>query len=249
MTTPSADERQTDWSVLPVALAFGFGMGAAGWWLTKEEPVEAPGAVMTRVESVQPPAAGRAPLPVSTEVSPPVRLAAAAMAASAVAGPVGAPALSGTDHQLDAEFGPPVLPPLKVRPPFMNANEWTRLTEAVRQAEQTDEEAAALVNHLRFRRLLKRWHDAPPGVPGGNQLRAKAAQALLDDLRSRLQAGHLGLAEARQLLPDLLADAVASPGERVQRAQALADELNQAAQVSTAANGAPAPELSPDPAR
>ncbi len=246
MSTPSADERQTDWSVLPVALAFGFGMGAAGWWLTREEPVEAPGAVMTRVDGVQPPAAGRAAV-----ASPPVRLSAAAIAASSVASPASGPGvgLGSSDHMLDAEFGPPVLPPLKARPPFMNANEWSRLSEAVRQAEQTEEEAAALVNHLRFRRLLKRWHDAPPGVPGGNQLRAKAAQALLDDLLPRLKAGHLGLAEARQLLPDLLADAVASPAERIQRAQALADELNQAAQVSAAANGAPAPDSAPDPGR
>jgi hypothetical protein len=88
-----------------------------------------------------------------------------------------------------------------------------------------------LANQLRFRRLLKRWRDAPSGMPGGTHLRARAAQALLDELRPRLASGHLALAEARQLLPDLLADAVADPAERIERAQAMANALNQASQA------------------
>lgn len=228
-----------------MALAFGFGLGAAGWWLTKEEPVEAPGAVMTRVDGVLPPAAGRAAATATAAAHPPVMLAAAALPSNGGL-PSGAGATSASaDHMLDAEFGLPVVPPLKVRPPFMNANEWTVLQESTRQAGQDPDDVAALVNHLRFRRLLKRWREAPPGLPGGAHLRAKAAQALLEDLRPRLQAGQLSLAEARQLLPDLLADAVANLADRNQRAQALANELNQAAQTTATANGGPAPELAP----
>jgi hypothetical protein len=250
MTTPSADERQTDWSVLPVALAFGFGMGAAGWWLTKEEPVEAPGAVMTRVEGVQPPSAGRAALamgaaPATAPVSAPVRLAPATMVASGAMASGGASNTATPEHMLEVEFGGLLQPPLKVRPPFMNANEWSALMESARQSEQAEEDTISMVNHLRYRRLLKRWRDAAPGLPGGDNVRAKAAALLLDDLRARLLAGHLSLTEARQLLPDLLADAVSNQAERIQRAQTLASELNQAAQTRSASTGAPAPDSAP----
>jgi hypothetical protein len=248
MTTPSTDERQTDWSVLPVALAFGFGMGAAGWWLTKEEPVEAPGAVMTRVEGVQPPSAGRAaPAPgaAPATVPGPVSLASATTVASGPMASGGASNAATPEHMLEVEFGGPLQPPLKGRPPFMNANEWSALMEAARQSDQADEDVAIMVNHLRFRRLLKRWRDAAPGLPGGGNVRAKAAALLLDDLRTRLLAGHLSLTEARQLLPDLLADAVSNQAERIQRAQTLASELNQAAQTRSASTGAPAPDSAP----
>lgn len=248
MRTQTDDERPTDWSVVPAALAFGLGLGAAGWWFTREEPPDVPPQAMASVEalSVAPPRAG---MPAGHQaahaasglvgVSPPVPAAPASGAASG-----GDPALER------AGLASPLGLPLLERPAFVTPAEWDALHAALAQSGQAnnDAELLHLVSHLRFRKLSEAWRSAPQSLPGGLSARAGAARAMLDDLLPRLSAGDLDVAEARQLLPELLADGVPNPNERVQRAQALANEINRlqaGGQLRPAPEGGGAGEPSP----
>jgi hypothetical protein len=227
MRTQTEDDRPTDWSVVPAALAFGLGLGAAGWWFTREEPPDGQPQVVAAVGplSVPPPRAGT-PRPGDVPhaasglvgVSPPPAVVAASGAAV-----VGDPAL------VRAGLIAPLTSPLVERPAFVTPAEWDALHAALAQSGQgnNDAEVLHLVNHLRFRKLAEAWRGAPQSLPGGLSTRAGAAKAMLDDLLPRLSAGDLDVAEARQLLPELLADAVPNPNERVQRAQGLANEINR----------------------
>jgi hypothetical protein len=230
MRTQTDDDRPTDWSVVPAALAFGLGLGAAGWWFTREEPPDVPPRALASAGAlnVAPPRAGM-PRPdhVAHAASGVVGVVVegAPLAVAAVAGPVvvGDPAL------VRAGLIAPVSSPLLERPAFVTPAEWDALHAALAQSAQgnNDGELLHLVRHLRFRKLADAWRGAPQSLPGGLSTRAGAAKAMLDDLLPRLSAGDLDVAEARLLLPDLLADAVPNPNERVQRAQALAGEINR----------------------
>jgi hypothetical protein len=253
MRTQTDDDLRTDWSVVPAALAFGLGLGAAGWWFTREEPPDVqPQAVATvGALNMAPPRAGMPALPQAPHaasglvvVSPPAPVAPASGAVV-----MGDPAL------VRSGLASPVVLPLQERPAFVTPAEWEALHAALAQSGQAnnDTELLHLVSHLRFRKLADAWRSAPQSLPGGLSARAGAAKAMLDDLMPRLGAGDLDVAEARQLLPELLADAVPNPNERVQRAQALANEINRlqaGGQLRPAADGAgqadPAPP-SPSP--
>lgn len=230
--TSLRDEPQTDWSVVPVALAFGLGLGALGWWLTKEEPGDAPPPLLVGAD-VEPPAAAP-PRRVMAAASSSVAVASAvtlgadpAAASTAPASSPEAPVLSAALQALAQEFGPPVTRTPTQRPPFMNANEWDLIANALRQGSQTDEEAAGWINTLRFRRLLARWQSLPLSADPQSP-RAHAARLLLQDIRPRLAANGVNTPTLRAQLPDILRDAIANPAERQQTAQALAEAINQA---------------------
>ncbi|MEY4763937.1 MAG: hypothetical protein RI907_610 [Pseudomonadota bacterium] len=230
----SDDDRQTDWSVVPVALAFGLGLGAVGWWLTKDEPPDPLPAEVKRMD-LEPPAA-KAPVPVqpptAASASAQVVNAAAVSAVPAVQAPVAAAAYD----PIDAEFGAPLSALGTARPPFMNANEWGAVQRVVQGGEQTDEAMLDLVNGVRYRRLISKWQALPQGAAGMASPRARVARLLLDDMHARLASSTLDVAEARRMVPELLADAMPNPVERQMAAQALADMINQAqADVRSAA--------------
>jgi hypothetical protein len=236
MDAQTEDDRRTDWSVVPVALAFGLGLGAAGWWFTREEPPEtasAGGAAQVRLA-----AAAQAGLPGLGALTP-AGTASGALGPLAMSPPAAGgvqPVMGTAAVALRADEGGPVVPPVRERPAIVSPSEWDALSAAASQAAHPDEELAHLINQLRFRKLMDAWHGSPQNMPGGLSDRARAARSLLDDLVPRLAMGDVDVAEARRLLPDLLADAVPNPTERTQRAQLLANAINQ---VQSAGSGHP----------
>ena len=52
MREPVSPPPETDWSVLPGALALGLAMGTVGWWLTRDVAERKPAAqgIITRVD-------------------------------------------------------------------------------------------------------------------------------------------------------------------------------------------------------
>ncbi len=226
MDAQTEEDRRTDWSVVPVALAFGLGLGAAGWWFTREEPPDTASA--GSAAQVQLAAAAKAGLPGLGALTP-AGTASGALGALAMSPPAAGRVqpVTGAAATPRADDGGPVVPPVRERPAFVSSADWDTLSAAASQAAHPDEELAHLINQLRFRKLMDAWHGSPQNMPGGLSDRARAARSLLDDLVPRLAMGDVDVAEARRLLPDLLADAVPNPAERTQRAQLLANEINQ----------------------
>ncbi len=225
-----------------MALAFGLGLGALGWWLTQEEPPEGGPAALAAKAEAQPPAAapasrvearavGGSVLPESVAMATQADAASRGGGAAAVGANAGAvpavPAVSAAVQAIDDEFGLPVTGLPKQRPPFMNANEWDLIGNALRQGSQTDEEAAQWINNLRYQRLIKRWQALPLSAEQPSP-RGRAAQLLLQEVRPRLAANGLDTPALRGHLPDILRDAIANPLERQQMAQALAEAINDA---------------------
>jgi len=230
--TALPNEPATDWSVVPVALAFGLGLGALGWWLTLEDPVEGGPALAARVEA-QPPAA-TAPRAdavsgkvVTEGASAPVLATAAASSPQSVPAVAATPPVPAAVQAIDDEFGVPVSSLPVQRPPFMNANEWDLISNALKQGTQTEEQGAEWVNNLRFQRLIKRWQALPLSAEVPSP-RGRAAQLLLQEMRPRLAANGVDTPALRGHLPDILRDAIANPAERQQVAQSLAEAINEA---------------------
>lgn len=194
----------TRWSVPPFF--------AGKWWLLllsgifiaviaagRLAPTDAPAVEISVAEKPVPVVAG-AGSTAQQRVAGQQKVAAAAVLHSS-----GAKALTGVVAQ---------------RPDFVSPLEWEVLQGVARQNDDPGKELTRLVNNLRFSKQEEQWRALAAASTASTDAAVRHALAwqLLDDIPARVTDRALDEAGARHLQQELLADVMADPQVRTQRA-------------------------------
>lgn len=151
-----------------------------------------------------------APLPATAAEAERAQEAAAAAAARAVA---------PTDAARQANANGSAAP-LTSRPDFVSELEWQALKGVAAQSRDPARTLSALVEKLRFSKLLELFRSGSMAVP-----RADLAARLLADLPARVAAGDMARHEALGLLPSLVEPLEPDPATRAARVRQEAARL------------------------